>query len=66
MIGHPVHKTLKAAYLFYYGSKNTSPSASDLQDLIRDALILAKKVFFRITWSYFDFSNLETEWIRCF
>ncbi len=45
VVQHPVHKLLKAAYLFYCAS-----SVVPMRDLIHDALILAKKVTNVTTW----------------
>jgi len=41
VINHPVHKTLFVAYLYYYASTKTP-----LTELVRDTMIVAKKVIF--------------------
>ncbi|CAG8644199.1 8885_t:CDS:2, partial [Paraglomus occultum] len=45
VIGHAVHKTINAVYLYYYAVKETEEKAvkGRLQALIKDALILAKQ-----------------------
>lgn len=55
IINHPRHKVLKVAYLFYYGSESglTTPFnkpalKSRLDQLVNDALILAKKAKFDV------------------
>ncbi|CAG8550256.1 8886_t:CDS:2 [Funneliformis mosseae] len=44
VIGHQVHKTINAVYLFYYAVKESDEKATKgrLQSLMKDALILAK------------------------
>jgi len=46
VIGHQVHKTINAVYLFYYAVKESDEKAvkGRLQSLMKDALILAKLV----------------------
>ena len=46
VVNHPVHKTLKVAYLFLC-FHTTVP----LKDLVYDALVLAKKVCCLVLWS---------------
>ena len=48
VIGNPTHKTINAAYLFYYAVKETGEKEikERLQSLMKDALILAKLVQF--------------------
>lgn len=43
VINHPLHKRLDAAYLYYYAVSKTA-----LKDLVKDALILAKKKNFDV------------------
>ena len=52
VIGHQVHKTINAVYLFYYAIKESDEKAikGRLQGLMKDALILAKLVC--IIWYY--------------
>ncbi len=45
VMNHPVHKMLYVAYLFYCFS-----TATPLQNLIYDALVIAKKVSEDETW----------------
>ncbi|CAG8730200.1 1573_t:CDS:2, partial [Funneliformis caledonium] len=44
VIGHQVHKTINAVYLFYYAVKESDEKSTKgrLQSLMKDALILAK------------------------
>ncbi|KAG9298988.1 hypothetical protein G9A89_020301 [Geosiphon pyriformis] len=44
VIGHPIHKSINAVYLFYYATNVTEENAikERLQGLMKDALILAK------------------------
>ncbi|KAJ3020839.1 glycylpeptide N-tetradecanoyltransferase [Thoreauomyces humboldtii] len=48
VIGHPVHKHLNAAYLFYYAPKGLGEDPKHTTDLLRDALILAHKEKFDV------------------
>ncbi|KAI8838370.1 Myristoyl-CoA:protein N-myristoyltransferase, N-terminal domain-containing protein [Chytridium lagenaria] len=43
VIGNPKHTHIKAAYLFYFAPKGMGGDTKRLQDLMKDALILAKK-----------------------
>ena len=43
VLGHPEHKTLHAAYMYY-----TVPGATPLSDLMSDALTVAKKTGFDV------------------
>ncbi|KAI9209853.1 Myristoyl-CoA:protein N-myristoyltransferase, N-terminal domain-containing protein [Polychytrium aggregatum] len=42
IIGHPVHKSINAAYLFYYAPKDQGNDTAAKQALIKDALIMAR------------------------
>ncbi|TPX62464.1 hypothetical protein SpCBS45565_g07025 [Spizellomyces sp. 'palustris'] len=48
VIGHPVHKHINAAYLFYYAPKGLGEDVKHLQVLLKDALILARKAGFDV------------------
>ena len=48
VINHPVHKTLNVAYLYYYAAAKTP-----LTELVKDALIISKKVLFLSLFSSF-------------
>ncbi|KAJ3037314.1 Glycylpeptide N-tetradecanoyltransferase 2 [Rhizophlyctis rosea] len=48
VIGHPVHKHINAAYLFYYVPKDMGADPAVLQALIKDGLILARNANFDV------------------
>ncbi|KAI9008235.1 acyl-CoA N-acyltransferase [Gaertneriomyces semiglobifer] len=48
VIGHPVHKHINAAYLFYYAPKGLGEDCKRLRTLMNDALVLAKKENFDV------------------
>ena len=44
VIGHPVHKHINAAYLFYYVPRDMGADPKILEALLKDGLILARNV----------------------
>ncbi|KAI8822223.1 acyl-CoA N-acyltransferase [Fimicolochytrium jonesii] len=48
VIGHPVHKHINAAYLFYYAPKGLGADEERTRGLINDALVLAAKENFDV------------------
>lgn len=51
--GNPQHQMVNAAYLFYYAPKGLGDNEDRTKALVRDALIMAQQVFFKLIQGWF-------------
>ena len=51
ILNHPIHKRHESAYMFYYATTEVDDLKGRIQQLMKDILILAKKVYHNLTVS---------------